>query len=138
MASLLKLRLRPERRELRTFGFAGALMVVAVTLLRWRGHLVWPSYAGGGVALLLASLAALVPAALRPLYVGLSVITFPIGWVMSHLLLGIFFFGVLTPIGLVFRLFGRDRMGRKRDAKALSYFTPRSASKDKRSYFRQY
>ncbi len=138
MASLLKIRLQPERRELRNFGLAGALIVVAVTLLRWRGALIWQSGAGGGAALVLVSLALAAPSALRLLYIGLSVITFPIGWVVSHVLLGVLFFGLITPLGLIMRLFGRDRMGRSRDPKAASYFLPREPRKDKSGYFRQY
>jgi hypothetical protein len=138
MASLLKLRLQPERRELRNFGLAGALILIVITALKWRGALVWQSGAGGGGALVLILLALGAPSALRPLYVGLSFVTFPIGWVVSHLLLGVLFFGIITPIGLVMRLFGRDRMARKRDAAAASYFTPRDKRKDKSGYFRQY
>jgi len=138
MASLVRLRLRPAKRELRVFGLAGALIALVAGALRWHGHPTLESWLTGGGAATLALLALALPAALAPLYVALSVITFPIGWGVSHLLLGALFFGVLTPLGLLMRLFGRDPMRRRRDPSAPSYFSPRAPNRDKRSYFRQY
>jgi hypothetical protein len=135
MASLIKIRLKPERRELRTFGIAGAIILLVITALRWRGAMVWQSGAGGGGAAALLFLALIAPTVLRPLYVALSVITFPIGWVASHVLLAVLFFALITPLGLLLRLFGRDRMGRTRKD---SYYLPRKPAEDKSSYFRQY
>ena len=51
---------------------------------------------------------------LRPIYVGWMVLAFPIGWTVSQLILGVIFCGVFTPIGLVFRLMGRDPLHRTR------------------------
>ena len=36
------------------------------------------------------------------------VLAFPIGWTVSQVMLALMFFGLFTPIGLVFRLIGRD------------------------------
>ena len=36
-----------------------------------------------------------------------------LGWVNSRVLLSVFFFAVLTPVGLVFRLFGRDPLSQR-------------------------
>ena len=46
---------------------------------------------------------------------------FPIGWVVSHLLLGVVYFLVLTPIGLTLRALGRDPLERRFDQSASSY-----------------
>jgi hypothetical protein len=55
------------------------------------------------------SIAGLIfPPIIRPVFVGLILLTYPIGWVVSHLLLGAIFYGVVTPIGISLRLTGHD------------------------------
>jgi hypothetical protein len=76
------------------------------------------------------------PSLVRPVFVGAMVVTFPIGWVVSHLLLGAVFYGLFAPLGLLFRLIGRDALGLRRSA-AESYWRPKPAAEDLRSYFRQ-
>ena len=50
------------------------------------------------------------PALVRPIFVGWMVLAFPIGWAVSLVLLGLVYYGLFTPIGLVFRLVGRDAL----------------------------
>ena len=57
---------------------------------------------------------------LRPLFIGLSAVTMPIGIVVSYTVLAVVFYGVLTPIGLVMRLFGRDTMQRRNPARSAN------------------
>lgn len=47
------------------------------------------------------------------------------GRVVSPIVLGVIFFAVFTPVGLVMRAFGRDAMCRKFDANAPSYWVKR-------------
>jgi carbamoyltransferase len=96
------------------------------------------------VAILLAVLALAVgplglvrPQRIRPAYVVLSTITYPIGWVISHVLLAVMYFGVVTPLGLVFCLLGRDVLCRRRRPGQTSYWTPKAVPADVQSYFRQ-
>src|SRR5262245_51209718 len=42
----------------------------------------------------------------RKLFVGLSYLTYPIGWVIGRVLLSAVFFGVITPIGFIRRRLG--------------------------------
>ncbi|MFM7833168.1 MAG: SxtJ family membrane protein, partial [Planctomycetaceae bacterium] len=48
------------------------------------------------------------PSFLRVLYVGWSLAAFPVGWLMSHLLLFAMYFGVFWPTGCLLRLLGWD------------------------------
>jgi hypothetical protein len=48
-----------------------------------------------------------------------------LGAVVNALILSVVFYLLLTPIGLVMRLFGRDPMHRKFDRRATSYWTER-------------
>jgi len=90
-----------------------------------------------GVSLGLLGL--LRPQALRPLFGLLTAITLPIGVVMSNLMLAVLFYGVFTPIGLIFRLIGRDALGRRPlPADYGTYWKPNPVTTQMRRYFRQY
>ena len=74
----------------------------------------------------------------RLLYIVLSVAFIPIGFVLSHVLLAIVYYLVLTPIALVFRLIGRDVIGKKLDKNAKTYWVERSGDRPAASYFKLY
>lgn len=61
----------------------------------------------------------------------------PIGWTISAALLGAVYFLVITPIGLVMRLLGKDPMHRAFHG-GESYWTPRAAAEDPRRHYRQF
>ena len=63
---------------------------------------------------------------------------YPIGWIISHALLAIVYYLVITPIGLGMRLFGRDPLQRELHRSAKTYWTPRSTIKDTARYFQQF
>ena len=79
----------------------------------------------------------LIPPLRRPLYVGWVYAALPIGWTVSHLLLGIIYYIVITPIGLLMRLFGYDPLHRRFDRQAKSYWIRRDEPLDSQRYFRQ-
>jgi hypothetical protein len=60
---------------------------------------------------------------------------FPIGWVMSHAILILAYFLILTPIGWLMRFF-HDPMQRSFDRDSKSYWLPWESS-DSERYFRQ-
>jgi hypothetical protein len=74
----------------------------------------------------------------RALFVGLSVVAIPIGFVISHVLIAAVYYLVLTPIALVFRLTGRDVIGKKLDREAKSYWHVRDGVRPASSYFKLY
>ena len=92
----------------RSFGLSvGTASVVFAGLLLWRGHQrVAMVAASVGVVLVIGGL--LAPAALKvPNRLWWRFATV-LGWINSRILLTVFFFLVLTPAGLVMRLFGRS------------------------------
>lgn len=62
----------------------------------------------------------------------------PIGWTVTHVVLAIVYYLVLTPIGLLMRIAGRDPMRRKIDPRAATYWIERKNPIDSRRYFRQF
>ena len=147
--ALVALNLKPEARQLRQFGVMGAVFfAILVGLAQWRGSIFGFAIAPeslqntsmvlGGIAALFGALAVVFPKALTPVFLVLSVITFPIGFVLSHVLIFAMFYLLFTPIGLLMRAFGWDAMDRKLDKSASSYWVKRDPVPNVARYFRQY
>ena len=103
------------RRTLISFALivGGALLVIAA--FQWRRgapQWVWVTLIALAAVLLIA--AALVPSLLRPVYRGWMRLGEVLGWVNTRVLLTLIFFLVVTPIGLLMRLFGRSPIAVKR------------------------
>ena len=79
-----------------------------------------------------------VPAWKKPIYLGWMYAVYPIGWVMSHVILAIVYYLVLTPIGFIMRCTGRDPMTRRFEPEADTYWVAHSPDKDPARYFRQF
>jgi hypothetical protein len=92
----------------------------------------------GLVAAIVGLLGLALPRSIRPIYVGWMIAAFPIGWVVSHLILALIFYGLFTPLAALFRLTGRDTLHRRSRPELGSYFVPKSTPVDPASYFRQY
>lgn len=110
-----------DQRALRKFGLTvGAVFFAIGLFLLWR-KVEWGLYLTwlGGPLILLG---ALWPRILRPVYLGWMAMALAIGTVMTAVLLSVFFLLVITPVGLFFRLIGRDVLQRKFDRQAASYW----------------
>jgi hypothetical protein len=132
-----ELPLNPTPRVLRQF--AAAWLVVFLTLAFKRGllHTTNP-----GIALALISLIGVIglilPRALRWLFVVASIIAFPIGWVVTQLVLVLMFFLVLTPLALFFRLRGRDALQLRRQPGKTSFWVAREQQPPPEKYLKQF
>ncbi|MCU0862737.1 MAG: hypothetical protein MUC36_03000 [Planctomycetes bacterium] len=148
---MIKLNLKPEPHVLRQFAWIAAVLLPLLAAFLTRGDARWFAVAswqwGHPAVLVLGGLAAaqllLFLFGVRQLtwllYAGLSVIAFPIGFVISHVLMAAIYYLVITPIGLVFRLIGRDVLGKRLDRDgATSYWHVRGAPRDAASYFKLY
>ena len=92
-------------------------------------------WAVGGV---ITALGCFVPTLRRPLWIGWMCAAYPMGWIVSHLLLAAIFYLVVTPVGIVMRLVGRDPLRRTMDRSASTYWIPHTSETDVSRYFRQY
>ncbi|MCA9129241.1 MAG: hypothetical protein KDB22_19280 [Planctomycetales bacterium] len=64
-------------------------------------------------------------------------LTYPVAWMLGHILFGAIFFGVVLPIGLVLRLRGHDPL-QLRSGKRSSYWHDRQGSQNTDRYFKQF
>lgn len=148
MSKIIEINLNPDDRTLRHFGWIALAGFSLLALLAWKAWLVFASGLGqtrpavSGAFLVLGVLSAFfsiaVPKANRPLYVLLTLLSYPIGFVVSHVIMLALFYGLLTPVGLLFRLLGRDPLQRRFEPDSTSYWV---AARDRRpvdSYFKQF
>ncbi len=99
---------------------AAVLALLFGALLPWlldRPFPVWP-WAGGG---LLAAWGLLAPASLAPLYRLWMRFGAALGWINSRIILGLLFYGLILPAGLLMRALGKDPLQRRLEADRDSY-----------------
>lgn len=148
MAKMIEIDFNPDDKTLRHFGWIALAGFGGVAALAWFELLIFsfglgaarPWVAGicGGVGLIAAFFSLVYPKANKPIFVGLAVITFPIGFVLSHVILGILFYGLIAPVALLFRAIGRDSMHRSYAPDAASYWSECRAERPRDSYFKQF
>ncbi|HUU10577.1 MAG TPA: SxtJ family membrane protein [Phycisphaerae bacterium] len=147
--ALIEINWRPDRRRLRGFGLAAIVAFGALGAWIFFRHTVFgcpmdaaTAQAVAGVLWAVAGisgvLALVAPRALRPLYLGLSLVSAPVGFLVSHLALAGVYYLVVTPIGLVMRLLGHDPLHRRFDPDARTYWVRRGPSPDAKRSFRQF
>ena len=143
--SLITIDWHPDRRKLRQFGLlmlggCAVLGLVVAWKIDWaslapewnRTTLIW------AIGLVFGLLALFRPGWLRPAYLVWMGLAFPVGWVLSHLLLGVVFYGVFTMVGLLFRILGRDPLRLRRPQGVTSYWVDRPTQRRAADYFRQF
>jgi len=129
----------PGTRQLRVFGLSALVasaILAGVFVLLWGLAMVWAIVVlAAGAAILLCSL--VWPRAARVVYIVLSAVGLPIGFVVSFILLAAFYFLLLTPIALLFRLIGRDPLHRRFDRDRDSYWIVRKPTPSLDRYLHQ-
>jgi len=137
--SLIRIDHHPSRRQLAVFAviwgvFFGVLGWIALGRsgsVRFAARL-WIA------AVAVPLLGAAVPQLLRIVYLAMAYAAFPIGFVLSHLILALVYYLLITPIGLLMRLFGYDPMCRRFDPQRKTYWVEREQEEGTERYFRQF
>jgi hypothetical protein len=138
--SLIEIDWNPKNKQLKNFGIIALVATTLISLLLYllKGVAIqWVSIIlAFGIIIFIASLISLKLT--KMIYLGMILLTLPIGFVVSFVLLAAFYFLLLTPLGLIFRLIGRDPLCRKFDANAKSYWISRHPPKGLEQYFHQF
>ena len=113
-------------RQLRSFGLIVAsgftIIALAPAILREQGPRIWALT----FAIVLAATALIFPPVLKLFFRLWMTIGEMLGWLNTRLILILTYYGLIVPIGAVFRLTGNDPMRRKFDGNAETYRIPRS------------
>ena len=111
-----------DARGYRKFGLTTGAIVIGLfgLLIPWLfslNYVKWPWILGGVLGLW----ALLAPPTLKPVYVGWMKFGHVMNWINTRIILGILFYGLFLPIGVVMRLFGKDPMQRKLSSAVKTY-----------------
>lgn len=130
--------LKTSDRDLRKFGLVvGGVFAALGLFLLLRNKAAYPYFLWPGVGLVVVGV--VFPRGLRYIYVVWMSVAFVLGFVMAHVILTLFFFLVITPIGLLARLSGKDFLSLKQDRHAKSYWIPHEQkAKSPADYERQF
>jgi len=142
---LVEINGKPKDRQLRPFGLIALFALPALAwwfggrpgLSGWTSgqHLAVGLLGAIGLALAVVGLAR--PQLLRPVFLTAMIMALPIGLVVSDLILPVVYFGLFFPIAVLFRIMGRDALGRKLERNTDSFWTPKAQPSSPQSYFRQ-
>ena len=148
MSKMIEIDWRPDDRTLRQFGVIALFGFSFIAALAWWELFIFsfglgearPIVAGAFAALAgVSALFSLVfPRANLPIYLGLTLLSYPIGFVLSYVIMGFLFFIMITPVGLFFRLTGYDPLNRKFEPDATTYWSDPRPRRGKESFFRQF
>jgi len=144
---MVELNFNPDERTLKQFGFVALFGFGALSLCAYSEVFLFSRGLGESrltvaavfavAAVLSAVLSLIYPKANRLLFVATSVAAFPIGFVMSYVVLGVLYFVIFAPIGMLLRWTGRDPMRRAFDQNKSTYWIASTRARSKSSYFRQ-
>lgn len=148
MSKMVEINWQPDDRTLRQFGWIALAGFLGIALLAWNEWLVFSFGLGSarttvagvfaGLGLLSAFFSLVAPKANKLIFLGLTLLSYPIGFVLSYVIMGFLFYGLITPLGLVFRVIGKDPLNRRFDREATTYWTDPRPRRGKESYFRQF
>jgi len=137
--SLIRIDRNPAPRQLALFGVIWLVFfgVVGVVVLQRTDSLA-AACAIWTIAAMVPLVGWTVPRFMLLVYLGMSYAAFPIGFVLSHVILAIVYYFVVTPVGLLMRPFGYDPMHRRFEKQATTYWVPHQRDEDVKRYFRQF
>lgn len=138
--ALMHLDFNPSEKKLRQFGAAALVMLTVMGLLfglkfDWPWSVISGFITAGAVIFVLSLISAKL---VRPIYIALVAAGYPIGWAVSHILMAVFFYGIITPLALVFRLFGRDALNRNYKSQQETYWQDYPRADSVKRYFKQF
>lgn len=136
---LIEINTNPSQRELKQFAFAWLVFFLLIAgLMHWReasGPAVWALVL---LAILVPAIGCLWRPVLRLTYLGMASLAYPIGFVISHLILMLVYYLIMTPTGLILRLTHRGFFPKKPDPEIGSYWTAKTRTRKADDYFKQY
>ena len=133
--AIFEINTQPADRQLKQFGM---ICVVAIPVAVWMWGGQSSALIVGGIAGVALGLVGLIsPRLLKPVFVTLVFLTFPIGLIVGELIMLTIYFGLFLPMALMFRIIGRDALQRRASTDAVSFWSPRTSPTSVRKYYQQ-
>ena len=129
--------IKSEKSDLRKFGITvGIILIIIAGFLYWKEKESFQIFLTIGTILCLLGVA--VPVVLKSIYWIWMIFATILGWIMTRVILSLLFFVILTPIGLIARLFGKQFIELRWNRSKNSYWNYRSVKSKRVSYEKQF
>lgn len=138
---MIKIDFNPPEKQLRQFGVVSLFAFPAfgwLVLHLMHGSSTTPAWWCTGIGVVVFAASVVKPRLILPVFVGLMLLAFPIGLVLSTVALALIYYLMFTPLGLFFRLIGRDKLHKGIDPSATSYWVERRGDVPLARYLRMY
>ena len=131
MISDLIAEIKTTKKEYRNFGIILGLITLTLgSIMFWKNNSFYSILFT--ISLIFLTSGLLTPMILKPIYFVWMVLASILGIFMTRLILSIVFYSVLTPIGLVFRIFGKQFIELRWDKSEDSYWNYRTNEDQKK------
>ena len=129
--------IKSAKSDLRSFGITiGIILMLFAGYAFWRGNESFQLVLAIGIILFVFGIT--IPLLLKPVYLVWMMFATILGWFMTRVILSILFYVILTPIGVVSRLFGKQFLEVRWDKSESSYWNYRSKIFDRESHEKQF
>ena len=130
--------IKTGKKDLRSFGVTiGIILLLVAGFLFYREKESFQTFLY--IAGVFIGLALILPSILKPIYIVWMTFAVILGWFMTRVILSLLFYVIITPIGLVLRIFGKDFLELKKQAVQGSYWNQRDSNLEKnQNYEKQF
>lgn len=130
--------IKSSKGDVRKFAITVGLLLLLISgFLFWKERASFQPVLIIGIILLAGGVA--LPTIFKPIYWVWMAFAAILGWVMTRVILSVVFFLVVTPIGVISRMFGKQFLELRWDSSQDTYWVYRSADKNKlKSYEKQF
>lgn len=127
------------KKQLRTFGIALSIFLGIIGLIHFLKGNTPQNFWFWGVSGIVLLTTLSVPVLIKPVYRVAIFIAHILGWINTRIILGLIYYLLFTPIGLIMKILGRDALNRKFDKEAKTYWNIRERKPiPKEQYLRQF
>ena len=130
--------IKTGKKDLRSFG-----VIIGIILLLVAGFLFYREKESFQIFLYIAGafigFGLIIPIILKPIYIVWMTFAVILGWFMTRVILSLLFYVIITPIGVVLRIFGKDFLELKKQSVQGSYWNQRDSNLEKnQNYEKQF
>lgn len=130
---------KPDEKILRKFGISMLILCTLFSGVLWLKGYPLAAVVFCGLAAYCGVMTLLCKPALRPLYGFWMAVAWLLGKIISPLVLGLVYYGVITPIGLVLKMTGHDKLRLKKpDGVSHWILIPDRVETSERTHERQF
>ena len=121
--------IKTAKKDIRSFGVTFGIIFLIIA-----GFLYYQEKNSFQLFIYLAGsfsfLGLILPIILKPVYMIWMIFAVILGWFMTRVILSLLFYLIITPIGLVLRLRGKDLLDLKEQKNQKSYWNMRNPDKE--------